>query len=65
MWTCAHFDGVGTGFYEPIRQRINRLFRFGPEEQLAATSIGAGALSGVIGGICVKESRKRRLTFME
>jgi len=44
-------NGSRLGFYEPIRRSFNRLFRLPLEEQVAATSIAAGAMSGVIGAM--------------
>ncbi|KAG8931258.1 Mitochondrial oxaloacetate carrier protein [Tulasnella sp. 417] len=44
-------NGSRLGFYEPLRRTINRAFGFTPGEQVAATSIAAGASSGVIGAM--------------
>ncbi|KAG8969758.1 Mitochondrial oxaloacetate carrier protein [Tulasnella sp. 419] len=40
------------GFYEPIRRTVNKLAGIQPDEQVAATSILAGAASGVAGAMC-------------
>lgn len=42
-------NGSRLGFYEPFRQNINRLIGSAPSEQIAATSVIAGAASGVVG----------------
>ncbi|KAG8946216.1 hypothetical protein FRC04_011962 [Tulasnella sp. 424] len=44
-------NGSRLGFYEPLRRTINRTFGYAPGEQLATTSIAAGASSGVIGAM--------------
>jgi hypothetical protein len=38
------------GFYEPFRRAVNRLVGLGATEQNPATSVFAGAASGVVGG---------------
>ncbi|PCH44086.1 mitochondrial carrier [Wolfiporia cocos MD-104 SS10] len=42
-------NGARLGFYEPIRQGMNRLLGLLPDEQRPITSLLAGASSGVIG----------------
>ncbi|KAG9018980.1 Mitochondrial oxaloacetate carrier protein [Tulasnella sp. 427] len=44
-------NGSRLGFYEPIRHVINHAIGFTSADQIAATSIAAGALSGVIGAM--------------
>lgn len=39
-----------TGFYEPFRRGFNRLVDRHATEQNAATSVAAGAASGIVGG---------------
>ena len=39
-----------SGFYEPFRRNINRIIGRSPSEQIAPTSVAAGAASGVVGG---------------
>lgn len=43
-------NGSRLGFYEPIRTSLNSLFGISLTEQVAFTSITAGAASGAIGG---------------
>jgi hypothetical protein len=38
------------GFYEPLRNWMNRTIGRDPKEQVFATSIAAGAGSGIVGG---------------
>ena len=38
------------GFYEPFRKTFNRMIGRDLVEQLAATSVAAGAASGIVGG---------------
>ncbi|KAI5450081.1 Mitochondrial oxaloacetate carrier protein [Naganishia albida] len=42
-------NGSRLGFYEPIRKRLNRLAGYGASDQLAWSSVTAGAGSGIIG----------------
>jgi hypothetical protein len=51
-WPCGGGSSNMSGFYEPIRKQTNRLFGATPKEQIAVSSVAAGALSGVIGGTC-------------
>ncbi|KAG8876268.1 Mitochondrial oxaloacetate carrier protein [Tulasnella sp. 331] len=44
-------NGSRLGFYEPIRKATNRMVGQLPGEQLAATSLAAGAASGVVGAM--------------
>ena len=43
-------NGSRIGFYEPLRRNINKAFGKDPNEVLAFSAFGAGAISGVIGG---------------
>ncbi|KIM32446.1 hypothetical protein M408DRAFT_20740 [Serendipita vermifera MAFF 305830] len=42
-------NGSRLGFYEPIRRTLNKVFGFTPTDQIAYTSVMAGAASGVVG----------------
>ncbi|KAF8636242.1 hypothetical protein AX17_003727 [Amanita inopinata Kibby_2008] len=42
-------NGARLGFYEPIRRSLNRLVRLNPSEHNPATSLMAGASTGVVG----------------
>lgn len=39
-----------TGFYDPFRRSFNRMIGRSAVEQIAATSVAAGAASGIVGG---------------
>lgn len=43
-------NGSRLGFYEPIRRTVNSVLGFTPTDQIAYTSVIAGAASGVVGG---------------
>lgn len=43
-------NGSRLGFYEPLRQQINKLAGYSSTDVVAWTSIGAGASSGIVGG---------------
>jgi solute carrier family 25 protein 34/35 len=43
-------NGSRLGFYEPIRKTVNSVLGFTPTDQIAYTSVMAGAASGVVGG---------------
>jgi len=43
-------NGSRLGFYEPIRRTVNSVLGFTPTDQIAYTSVMAGAASGVVGG---------------
>lgn len=44
-------DKLCLGFYEAIRTNLNKALKKRPEEQLAYTSLTAGAITGCIGGM--------------
>ena len=44
-------NGSRLGFYEPIRVSINSALGKSPNESIVYTSVFAGAMSGVIGGM--------------
>jgi len=44
-------NGSRLGFYEAFRRQFNKLLRLPVDQQLMATSVAAGAASGVVGAI--------------
>lgn len=44
------------GFYDPFRRTFNRLAGRSATEQIAATSVAAGAASGIVGGDLIYSS---------
>lgn len=47
---CRTLIASTTGFYEPIRKQLNRFSGYKSSDQVAWTSVAAGAGSGIIGG---------------
>lgn len=45
-----------SGFYEPFRRTFNRIVGRSPTEQIAATSVAAGAGSGIVGGKAIQSA---------